>query len=364
MSAYHGRHRMTNLQFGYYVATSRKGPFEVAEQAVGAEKAGFDSFWFSDHVIDDDIDLVHGETWTSLAVAAMKTSRIRLGSGVTDTFRRHPSALAQTVSTLDHISSGRVNLGIGAGEVMNLSPFGIELDRPVERLRETIEVLKLLWRATNSKPASYQGKVLKLEGAFVQILPLQKPHPPVYVGALGRKTRELAGEVADGWLPWMNTPSTYREGVEDVARGAHKSGRSADEIDLAATIDVAVSDDPAKSWAAAAPPAKASLVLERTILRKMGFEISLPPEVSIRKGVFNRETALAVAKAAAQVPDEAVRQVSAFGTEEECIHKLEEYIRLGARHIVISNQGPDRGETLRVLSQRIIPYLRETYSHR
>ncbi len=356
--------RVMKLQFGYYVATSRKGPFEVAEQAVEAEKNGFDSFWFSDHLIDDNIDLVHGETWTSLAVAAVRTKRIRLGSGVSDTFRRQPSTLAQTVATVDHVSSGRVNLGLGAGEVMNLAPFGVDFDRPLERLRETIDVLKALWKATNRDPANYDGQVLKLRGAFVQILPVQKPHPPIYVGALGKKTRELAGELADGWMPWINSPESYRERLHDVARGAKKAGRDIGDIDLLAIIDVATSEDPERARRAALEPGKSALVLERSLLGEMGYNVDLPESTSIRTGIFNRETARLLKDAASRVPEEAVNQISAFGTADDCIAKLEQFIRAGARHIVVCNQGPDRDATLRALSTKIMPYLREEYSEK
>jgi len=95
----------------------------------------------------------------------------------------------------------------------------------------------------------------------------------------------------------------------------------------------------------------------------MGYGLlRLPRETSIRRGVFNRNTARLLERAARQVPDDAVSQISAFGTAEDCLAKIEKFIRVGAKHIVISNQGPDREATMHALSHSIIPYLRGTYS--
>jgi alkanesulfonate monooxygenase SsuD/methylene tetrahydromethanopterin reductase-like flavin-dependent oxidoreductase (luciferase family) len=353
---------MGRLQFGLYVATARKGPFEVAEQALAAEKCGFDSFWFSDHLIDDNIDLLHGETWTSLTLAATRTRKIKLASGVTDPFRRHPSVTAQTVATLDHISSGRAVLGLGAGEAMNLVPFGIKFEAPVMRLRESIDVIRRLWRASNREPTSLNGNLFTLRDAFIQILPVQKPLPPIYVGALSKKTRELTGEIGDGWLPWINSPASYKERLRDVERGARSAGRSLEELDLVATLDVAISRDRDMARQAALSPGKAALVLERGLLEEMGYHISLPENVSIRTGIFSRDTVRLVEQAMSLVPDEAVDQISAFGTADDCKAKIEQFVREGARHILVVNQGPDQEVTLRTISQEIMPYLREIYS--
>ena len=353
---------MGRVQFGFYVATARKGPFEVTEQAVEAEKRGFDSFWFSDHLIDDNIDLLHGETWASLAFAATRTKKIKLASGVTDPFRRHPSVTAQTVATLDHISSGRAVLGLGAGEAMNLVPFGIDFEAPVQRLRESIVVIRKLWQASNKEPASFNGNVFTLKDAFVQIVPVQKPSPPIYVGALSKKTRELTGELADGWLPWINSPKSYKERLRDVERGAAKSGRSLRDLDLVATLDVAISDDREEARQATLLSGKAALILERGLLREMGYHVSLPESTSIRTGIFTRETAKLLEEAVSLVPDEAVHQISAFGTADDCKSKIEQFIKAGAKHVLIVNQGPDQKETLKAISSEIIPYLRETYS--
>jgi len=353
---------MGKLRFGLYVASARKGPFEVAQQAVGAERAGFDSFWFTDHLIDDNIDLQHAETWTSLTLAATRTSKIILGSAVTDPYRRHPSTTAQTVATLDHISKGRAALGIGAGEAMNLIPFGIQPEDSIQRLREAILVIKRLWLATNSEPANFDGRIFSLNEAFLQISPLQQPGPPIYGGALSRSTREVTGEVADGWLPWINSRNSYAARLQDVKAGAKRAGRDINELDLIATLDVAISEDREEARRAALIPGKAALIAEGSLLREMGYKIQIPRSTSIRTGVYTRETMREVERTIPLVPDEAVEEISAFGSVDNCISKIEQFIKAGAKHILVANQGPDESKTIQLVSAKIMPYLRESYS--
>ena len=353
---------MGRLRFGLYVASSHKSPFEVAEQAQKAEEAGFDSFWFTDHLIDDNIHLEHGETWTSLTLAATRTNSIKLGSGVTDPFRRHPSVTAQTVATLDQISSGRAILGMGAGEAMNLEPFGVHFDDPVRRLEESIIVIRRLWQGSAQIPVSFRGNILSLTNAFLQITPIQKPSPPIYVGALSRKTREIAGKYGDGWLPWINSPTSYQERLKDVEKGAKEAGKSLNDIDTVATVDVAVSSDREKARKSALSSSKTALVLERSLLREMNYRLTLPASISIQRGIFTKDTMALLDRAIIQVPDRAAEQICAFGTADDCITKLEQYVKAGAKHILISNQGPDERATLDAIANEVIPYLRSTYS--
>ncbi len=110
-------------------------------------------------------------------------------NSVSDTQRIHPAKLAHTVATLAELSGGRVALGIGAGEAMNLVPFGIPFDSPkarVQQLEESIEVTRLLWRSNQEDPVSFDGEYFKLKNAWVDLPVLDMPM--VYVGALGGRT--------------------------------------------------------------------------------------------------------------------------------------------------------------------------------
>ena len=158
---------MNELKFGVYVSSARKNPFEVVEQGIAAERAGFDSFWFPDHFIDDNIYIEHSETWTVLTAVGLKTKDILIASGVTDHLRRHPSATAHILATLDVLTSGRTILGIGAGEKMNLTPFGIDWTKPVAKLREAVQVILRLWSSSPRNPVDYDGEFYKPRKAFL-----------------------------------------------------------------------------------------------------------------------------------------------------------------------------------------------------
>ncbi|NIN53665.1 MAG: LLM class flavin-dependent oxidoreductase, partial [Nitrososphaeria archaeon] len=182
---------MTEIKFGSYLLF---GPTEqIVQQGLLAERYGFDSVWFPDHHISSIPTTECPEIWTVLTAIGMRTKHILLAPAVTDPLRRHPSTTAQTVATLDRLLGGRVALGIGAGERMNLIPFGIPWTSPIERLREAVKCIKMLWSATTEEPANYKGKFFHLKDAYLGIKPGQDP--PIYIGALGPRTRELVGEL-------------------------------------------------------------------------------------------------------------------------------------------------------------------------
>ena len=274
--------------------------------------------------------------------------------------RRHPSTLAQTIATLDRLTNGRAILGLGAGEAMNLVPYGIEADKPFTRLKEACELIKKLWSATPEEPATYQGKFYRLNNAFLQVKPKQNPHPPIYIGALGQKTRELCGEVADGWLSWMNTPETYRERLKDVEKGASRAGRSLSEIDKTAWVHVAIDKDREIARKAATWTTMMDLIYENEILKRYGGD-NVPPELySIKQTTITKEIMDKSKKLCRDAPADVVDLTSAYGTAEDCIEKLEEYRQAGAEHIIVVNVSPDFEGSLKVFQENIIPYFKET----
>jgi len=183
-----------------------------------AEKHGFDSVWIPDHLIEDGA-LV--DPWSVMAVIGTQTEHVFLCTGVTDTQRCHPAKTAQSVATVDELSHGRAGLGIGAGEAMNIVPFGISWDKDsrdrAQRLREAIEVIKLLWGSSKENMVNYEGRFFRLKRAWLDQHPTQKPHPPVYVGALSStRLLELTGEIGEGWFSWLVTPETFRKRQEKI----------------------------------------------------------------------------------------------------------------------------------------------------
>src|SRR5208337_2154750 len=209
-------------------------PSQAVKDGVLGEKSGFDSVWIPDHITDYEGG-ARVDCWTVLAGIGVQTQKVLLSPGVTDVHIIHPAKAAQIIASLDELTGGRAMVALGAGEAMSIVPFGIEFENAkgrAKRVKEYIDVLKLLWTATREKRASYQGDFYNLKEAFIIQQPTRKPHPPIYLGAIESKTLlKMTGEISDGWFPWMTTPEIFRDGVRIINEAASGAGRKMDQID-------------------------------------------------------------------------------------------------------------------------------------
>ena len=316
------------------------------------EEAGFDSIWVPDHLLF----VPHGTTpdaWSLLSALAVRTERVLLGTSVSDPHRRHPAVLAQTVATVDRLSGGRVILGLGAGEAMNLEPFGIEWDRPVSRLVEAIEIMRRLW---SGERLDFEGRFWRLKGAFLQIKPIRRV--PIYLGAHGPRMLRLTGQLADGWLPTPLTPELYRRRLKVIEEAAREAGRSLSEIDTAIYLYTCISNRLEEVYERL-EAFKAMIVHSPEALREAGYDVEVPEGF---KGYFKllpgEEGERALEAFNSVVPLEAALDFSISGTVEDCIERISEYIRAGVRHFILVNIGPDVRYVLRAYAEKIMPYFR------
>jgi alkanesulfonate monooxygenase SsuD/methylene tetrahydromethanopterin reductase-like flavin-dependent oxidoreductase (luciferase family) len=152
-----------------------------------------------------------------LAAIAQRTKKIRLGTLVTNVNLRNPALLAKMASTLDIVSEGRLILGLGTGDKLSrgeLESYGYKfasLEERVRRLRESILVLKSLWTTPKS---TFKGQYYKLSDAVNLPKPIQKPHPPIWVGGKHRRILDIIAELADGWNYW----DIRKENVDKLER--------------------------------------------------------------------------------------------------------------------------------------------------
>jgi len=207
------------LKFG--VISVQNAPWEtLVDRWQFIEEAGFDTLWVADHFtvpFPAYADMTWFEAWTTLAGMAAATSRIRIGTLVTAIPWRNPAWLARQALTVDHISNGRLELGIGSGGHGDIGHrmTGIEDWKPPERVRrfrEYVEILDLLLREPLS---SYHGRYYKLREAHMQPPPVQKPRPPITIGAYGPLMLRHTARYADTW----NRIGGLSEGeLEDVRR--------------------------------------------------------------------------------------------------------------------------------------------------
>src|SRR5260221_1228487 len=169
---------------------------ELRSDAEFAERIGLDTVWLADQAVPDRLSIL--EAWTALAALAADTTRIRLGTLITNVAIRNPMLLARQALTVDQISGGRLDVGIGAGYYQDDHRWlGIDyLDAPgrVQRLTEVAEVLD---RGLRGERVSYNGAYVQLDDA-PSLLPVQLPRPPMWIAVHGSKSLRLAARLGDG----------------------------------------------------------------------------------------------------------------------------------------------------------------------
>jgi coenzyme F420-dependent oxidoreductase len=205
---------------------------EIVEVVQQADALGYDSVWA-------------GESWgrdsfTWLTQLACHTSRIKLATGIATVYSRSPALIAQTVASLDEISTGRVILGLGtSGPIVIENWHGMPFDRPLRRTREYIDIIRLI---LSGERVNYQGEIFQLKGFRLPFTPV-RPSVPIYVASLGPQNLRLTGELADGWLPIYLDASHLPDFQRHLEAGAHKAGRLLSAIDVAPYILSCVSKD-------------------------------------------------------------------------------------------------------------------------
>jgi alkanesulfonate monooxygenase SsuD/methylene tetrahydromethanopterin reductase-like flavin-dependent oxidoreductase (luciferase family) len=205
------------------------------------QSSNFDSLWIADSLVaNGPADEPKLEAWTALAAIAQATTRLRLGLLVAGNVYRHPALTAKIVTTLDHISNGRVELGIGAGWPDPLRSYGIDFwtrRERLERLAEALEVIKLLW--TVARP-TFEGTYYRLNQAPYSPGNVQQPHPPILVGAGSDPVFRIAARYADKIHSMIDAGQARAK----VASYALEVGRNTDEIRWAGGGPLFLHDDP------------------------------------------------------------------------------------------------------------------------
>ncbi len=168
------------------------------------ESLGFDSVWLADHFLDPTNPDGHWfEAWTLLAALAVVTEKIRIGTLVTSIPLRNPAVLARQALTVDHISNGRLELGIGSGVRGDIDPvyrmIGIEDWDPPERISRFREQIEIIDKLLRQRVSSYKGIYYELNDAIIEPRPVQKPRPPLTIAAMSKSMLQIAAQYADTW---------------------------------------------------------------------------------------------------------------------------------------------------------------------
>ncbi len=228
------------MKLGIDVAQQRLEFAEVVDRVRFGEELGFDSAWGFDHFVP-----MYGrgpgncfEGMTTLAALAGLTSRIRLGLLVAGVTYRHPSILAAEAMTVDHASGGRLELGIGAAWYeAEHRQLGLDFPPTGERFDRLEDQLEIFSRLFTGDVVSYQGHQVSLDSAQLRPLPVQRPHPPIWIGGSGRRrTLPLVARYADVWHAYAS--ADYGELTKRVDRLAEDAGRDPATIGRATSLSL------------------------------------------------------------------------------------------------------------------------------
>lgn len=331
----------------------------VVRAALRAERAGYSAMWWPDHLMGwhpesiwtPDISPIAGPVYANphiyidpiaaIAAVGVQTSRIRLGTAVTEPIRRHPAMLANEFLTLDHVTKGRVILGIGAGEAENITPYGMDYSRPVSRFEEALTIIRLLW-AHPGEPVDFDGSFWTLRKAVSGMSPFTSGRfPPIWTGAHGPKMLEITGRLADGWIPVIMPPGEYGHRLDLIRKAARDAGRDTDAFEAGIFAYTVVAND----------HDRAHELLEHRIVKGLA-GLALPSEIyeargyehPLGKGAYGlrdyipthlgREEALA---AIDKIPFDVTHDAFAHGTPDELIAIVRDFEAAGCQHFMFLN---------------------------
>ncbi|MFL5896539.1 MAG: LLM class F420-dependent oxidoreductase [Thermoleophilaceae bacterium] len=313
-----------------------------------AESLGFDSVWSAEAYGSDAA--------TVLAWIAGQTDRIRLGSGIFQMPGRSPAMTAMTAATIDQLSNGRMILGIGSsGPQVAEGWHGQRFAKQLQRTREYIAIVRM---ALAREKVEFDGETYELPlpdgpGKALRMIigPVQE-RIPIYLAAIGPKNTQLAGEIADGWLPTFFKPEYFTEARKLLEEGAREGGRDGlpDDFDIAPMTQVAIDDDIERARDAMRP--LLALYVGGMGSRDKNFYNQLMQRYGFEDAARNVQDLYLEGKkdeAAAALPAELIDQTTLCGNAEQIKERLAVYRDSGVGTLMISPMDFTREGRLQVM---------------
>ncbi|MCL7383682.1 MAG: LLM class flavin-dependent oxidoreductase [Thaumarchaeota archaeon] len=299
---------------------------DLLSEACLCEAVNLDGVWYPDYQAPFSGTL---ELYVTLTSVALKTSRVFIGSMVTDVLRRHPMVTAHAFASLSCVAPKRIVLGLGAGAGTSHFRYGIKLNDLAMRLKEGINVIKLLWKSTPDKPANFKGKHFSLEKAGPPLKPAS--NIPIYVASYGPKMIEITAELANGWIPESHTPITYRLTLDKIYSLMKKFGRKVEELEPCLAAIFYPFEPNEKSYKRILNAAKHYLAAYPDIQWIAGYGRNHP-------GLRTQQLVLKPKlwdELASQVPDNLADSTIIYGKIEECVDKIARFRDAGCGHMIL-----------------------------
>ncbi len=308
-------------------------PFEkILEVTKLAEENNFDYIWVTDHYNNRNVISV-------LTFLALKTKRIKLGAGVANPYHVHPAVIASAIATVNEVSDGRAVLGLAAGDRTVLGEIGIEWDKPLKRIKEAVEIIRLL---LTGRKVDYEGEFFRLNKAKLNFKPRNLK---IYIGAQGPKMIKLAFEIGDGVLVNSSNPEDYKT--------LSKLKRNKD-FDLAAFTCFSIDNNSNKAKELAKMVVAFILSsMSPSLLRKHGLE----DKARIVRKLIVKGDWMEIKKV---INYDIVEKLSISGSKTEVIEKIDKLKKLGVNQIVIGSPiGCDKKKAIELISKEIMPLFKD-----
>ena len=338
----------TSISFGGAGGTGDDWP-DVVEYVREAERLGVDFAWSAEAWGQDAVSAV--------AYLAAATSRIRLGTGIMQITARVPPMIAMTALSLDRLTGGRFVLGLGvSGPQVVEGMHGVRFARPLERLRETLDIVEM---ALRGERIAYHGRHFTLplpdgEGKAIALSLSPRPELPIYLATLGPRSLELTGERARGWLGTSFVPERAEVFFEPLARGAARAGRVLSDLDLQVGGRLRITGDVDEAVAKLKPAmafqlgamGSAATNFYNDAFRRAGWEDEAR---EVQRLWLDRRRKEAVAA----VPDDLILHSSLIGTPAMVRERIRRYHDAGVTTLRLSPIGDTVAERLDQLGQAL-----------
>jgi coenzyme F420-dependent glucose-6-phosphate dehydrogenase len=324
------------MHYWVQLATEQFPPSELVDQAIEAERAGFDGLNVSDHLQPWWEPGESGQAWTLLGAIGQATERIAIGTGVTAPVHRyHPVVVAQFAATLEEMNPRRAFLGIGSGEALNESPAGMDWPDTGDQVRSMEEALEIIDRLLAGERVDHDGRFFRTKAAYLHTR--GKRRPPMYVSAFGPDAAAVAARLGDG-LWTLADPESVPDLIDAYRGACDDAGKEPGEIILQTGMSWAEDDDAAldgaRFWKASQP------------------EEYFTEDWHDPKAMYE--------KAEREVSDDVFKQSYIIGRDPELhVERLREVEELGATTVCIQNaSGNDPLRALQVYGAQVLPELK------
>ena len=311
---------------------------QYVELAQQAESLGFDQFWVSN-------DLFLRSAGVILTAVVLNTDHIRVGSCILNPYTMNAAEIAMLAATLDEVSGGRFLLGLSAGAAEFLGWVGLRHGKPLTAMRESVAAVRKL---LGNESAECEGEFLSWGEEAYMRFPVER-EIPIYIGGMGPRMLQLAGEIGDGALPLLFPPERYFTAYRQVEKGRASRANPDADFDFATCIWVSASHDPtAARGVLAHKVAYYGSAMNEAVLADLGLAKSDFEPISHALLEDKNES-----RAIELVTDDMLR-IGITGDAGQIIERLEPLVAAGATHLSFGPPlGPDFGEALRILGDVI-----------